>query len=233
MLKRYLTYAIVITVVVGGVIIGSGYINSIPSGGDEDFTDIAYGPGYGVEDFTTIRFRDTVESNAEPGIELADLQFLNISGETVQLRDFLGKKNLLLVMTRGYSNGICIYCSTQTSRLMSNYQQFADRDAEVIVVYPLSTIDDKLRADEFVSSAREKLDAPLEKIPFPLVLDVELKAVDELGIRDNLAKPATFILDKAGKVRFSYIGSSIADRPSIQAMLDQLDALAETSVTRP
>ena len=62
-------------------------------------------------------------------------------------------------------------------------------------------------------------------MPFPIVLDVELSAVKELGIRDNLSKPATFILDKYGQVRFAYVGTGIADRPSVKAILNQLDAL--------
>ena len=61
--------------------------------------------------------------------------------------------------------------------------------------------------------------------PFPLVLDVELHAVDQLGIRADLSKPATYILDKQGQVRFAYVGSTIADRPSVKSLLDQLTAI--------
>ena len=65
----------------------------------------------------------------------------------------------------------------------------------------------------------------MKKIPFPIVLDVELKAVNQLGIRKDLSKPATYILDKQGQTRFAYVGDSLADRPSVKALLDQLDAL--------
>ena len=54
---------------------------------------------------------------------------------------------------------------------------------------------------------------------------VELKAVDHLGIRKDLSKPATYILDKQGQTRFAYVGDSLADRPSVKALLEQLDAL--------
>ena len=60
-----------------------------------------------------------------------------------------------------------------------------------------------------------------------VVLDIELKAVDSLGIRKDLSKPATYILDKAGHVRFAYVGKSLSDRPSIKAILKQLDTLKE------
>ena len=57
------------------------------------------------------------------------------------------------------------------------------------------------------------------------MLDVELRAVDQLGIRADLSKPATYIVDKQGQVRFAYVGATIADRPSVQSMLEQLAAI--------
>ena len=36
-----------------------------------------------------------------------------------------------------------------------------------------------------------------------------------------------FVLDKAGHVRFAYVGKSLSDRPSIKVILKQLDTLRE------
>ncbi len=58
-----------------------------------------------------------------------------------------------------------------------------------------------------------------------MVLDVGLTVVDQLGLRAFLSKPATYILDRRGNVRFAYIGANLADRPSVQAMLDVIDSL--------
>ena len=49
---------------------------------------------------------------------------------------------------------------------------------------------------------------------------------DRLGIRADLALPSTYILDRDGKVRLAYVGATLTDRPSVKAMLDQLDRLA-------
>ena len=45
-------------------------------------------------------------------------------------------------------------------------------------------------------------------------------AVELLGIRKDLSKPATYILDGEGRVRFAYVGNSLADRPSVKALLE-------------
>lgn len=196
---------------------------SLLAGCDGGSTPIPVG-GYG-EDYRKIQFKDNVQSQAFGDEYIADFVFTDISGNEVSLKDYQGKKNVVLVVTRGFAGSVCLYCSTQTSRLLTNYSQFAKRDAEVVVVFPVETPDDSKRHRDFVVSVKNTLDTPVEKIPFPIVLDVELKVVDQLGIRKDLSKPATYILDKQGQTRFAYVGESLADRPSVKALLEQLDAL--------
>lgn len=180
---------------------------------------------YGGQDYRQIQFKDSLKSNQPLEGGIAELSFTDINGEQYSLKDFLGKKNVVLVVTRGYAGSVCLYCSTQTSRLLTSYKKFSDRDTEVVVVFPVETSEDSTRHRDFVANVKGKLDTPPEKIPFPIVLDVELKAVDQLGIRKDLSKPATYIIDKQGQVRFAYVGESLADRPSVKALLEQLDAL--------
>jgi peroxiredoxin len=112
-----------------------------------------------------------------------------------------------------------MYCSGQTSRLIANYKEFTKRGAEVLLVIP----GPKDKVDKFLAGARKEADD--KAVPFPVLLDVDFQAVNRLGIRAELAKPSTYILDKQGQVRFAYVGNSITDRPSIKAMLQQLDAI--------
>ncbi len=191
-----------------------------PPAGNTQFT------GSYFEDYRKIQFKDDVQSNVVADGSIGDLTFTDINGNEASLNDYLGKKHVVLIVTRGFFNGtICLYCSTQTSRLLTNYSKFSQRDAEVVVVFPVETPDDSRRHRDFAVTVRNKLDTPVDKIPFPIMLDVELKAVDQLGIRKDLSKPATYILDKQGQTRFAYVGDSLADRPSVKALLDQLDAL--------
>ena len=63
------------------------------------------------------------------------------------------------------------------------------------------------------------------KVPFVMLLDTDLNAVKTLGIEGDLAKPSTYILDKKGNAVFAFVGETTTDRPSVQALLAQLDKL--------
>ena len=219
MFKRYAPHAAVILLVSITVVGVLAYTNNQPPGYSSSY------PGYYDTDYRSIQFRDDVQSQSLPEESLTDLVFLDVNGREVQLKEYIGRKNVVLVMTRGFSSSICLYCSTQTSRLMANYPEFSKRDTEVVVVFPILTDADRGRLREFVSATKKTMDRPPEQVPFPILLDVELKAVNKLGLRYDLAKPATYILDREGQVRFSYVGTGLNDRPSVKAMLKQLDAL--------
>lgn len=182
-----------------------------------------------------ISFHDNAPANIESPADLADLPLVDAAGMPIDLKQYRGKKNLVLVITRGYTGsqnqvdgksvgGICIYCSTQTARLMANYQSFARQDAEVLVVFPVMRSQDAEKLQLFAASAMREA-ATDKQPPFPLALDPELKAVDRLGIRADLSKPATYILDKHGRVRYAYVGSSLSDRPSVKALVAELQKL--------
>lgn len=172
-----------------------------------------------------IKFLDDVQSNTALDAGILDFMLLGVDGKETKVHSIQGDKNLVVVVTRGNTNPICPYCSTQVAEYIKNYSQIAERQAQVLVIYPIQKLGDQQRRDAFLANARQMLGDQNRPIPFPVLLDVELKAVDSLGIRKELSKPATYILDRTGRVRFAYVGASLADRPSVKAVLDQLDAL--------
>ena len=99
----------------------------------------------------------------------------------------------------------------------------------MLLVYPIAKPDQKRRLEEFLRGTLERLRAsPAGKVPFPVVLDIGLKGVDALGIRKDLSKPATYIFDAQGQVRFAVVhGDALADRPSIKAIMKQLELLKD------
>lgn len=185
---------------------------------------------------TEIKFHDSVASQASPTVQFSSVPLSLNSGETATLTQLSAGKNLVVVFTRGFSGAVCPYCSAQTSSLVTNYEEFQKRNTEVVVIYPLNNVEDGSRRGMFLERVNLLNQAPPEREPpFPLVVDFGLKAVDLLGIRKDLSKPATYILDSQGNVRFAYVGESLADRPSVKAILAQLDQLelAKTSPAPP
>jgi len=227
----------VLLVVLLGVLAGAVWYNlTAPSPYDYDYSKPPV-------------FKDDAQTNATLEIDtIGSLRFLTAKGEEVDLAKYRGQ-NVVLVVTRGYQGAagnkppgganygeVCLYCASQTASLMTNYAEIKKRNAEVLVVYPVPTSAESDRLGTFVQAIAYR-GGPAGAPPFPLLLDVELKAVDKLGIRQNLSKPATYILDKEGQSRFAYVGQTIADRPSIKAILAQLDAinapLAQPSASQP
>ena len=171
-----------------------------------------------------MKFKDKVETNAEAPKQVGDLEFTNPDGSKIKLSDYAGKQNVMLVFTEGFSGMLCPFCQTQTSRLVSNYQEFEDRDCEVIVVYPGSGE----HLQEFIDAALKTEKDQVDKVPFPIVLDKDFTATKFLDISSKLAHPSTYLIDKKGGVQFAYVGDDMsADRPSIKAMLQRLDELKE------
>ena len=178
------------------------------------------GGGYGTGEFS-INFKDDLKTNADPPAGIEELEFFDTEGQKVQLSNYFGKTNSVLVFTRGFSGSICPFCATQTSRLIANYDAIQQRNAEVLLVYPGGSA----HVEEFIEAAKTADKKQLAEVPFPVLLDDELEAVNFLEIAANLAHPSTYILDAEGNVRFAYVGSSLSDRPSIKSLLEQLDLL--------
>ena len=66
-------------------------------------------------------------------------------------------------------------------------------------------------------------------IEFPVLYNSETDVVDAYGVYnlrgDNLAAPATFIIDSTGIVRWSYISRRTGDRPKTSEIIEQLKKL--------
>lgn len=171
-----------------------------------------------------MKFKDKIKTNVEAPKEISELVFTGKDGSTVKMSDYVGKKNVILVFTEGFNGMICPFCKTQTSRLVSNYDKFKERDCEVIVVYPGPT--DHL--DEFVEAALKTEKDQVDKVPFPIVLDENFAATNYFDIHSMHAHPSTYLIDKKGSVQFAYVGNDMtADRPSVKAMLKRLDQLEQ------
>jgi peroxiredoxin len=170
------------------------------------------------------QFKDNAPANRQVGRDQVPLRFVDCHGNPVDLASYRGKSNVVLVVGRGIpqSQGglFCPFCLAQTATLMANVAEFEKREGAILVVFPGPSD----RVKEFIEKAKSQAEG-VANTPFPVLLDRDCAACDALGIRDDLAKPSVYILDKKGNVVYAYVGETLSDRPSVKALLDQLDKL--------
>lgn len=218
-----------LAVVFGGCGLSGDSVDSTQPGSAvaEGVGDSAYGDGYAsYYGAGEIKFLNDVQSNVDLARSgAAAISFVDLDGNDAPLETFYRDRDVVLVITRGNTNPICPYCSTQTANLISSYQSFLDRSAEVVLVYPIEAMADQPRLDAFLEDARNRLSDSSQPVPFPVLIDPGLAGVERLGIRADLARPAAYIVDRDGNVRFGYVGADVSDRPSVELLLAQLDEL--------
>jgi len=97
--------------------------------------------------------------------------------------------------------------------LQANYQNFQQRNTEVMAL-----------AVHDVAGAQRV--TQVTGAPFPLLADPDHAVAEAYGVYnllgDGIATPAVFIIDKAGRIVWSYVGQSASDRPSSQTILENL-----------
>jgi len=155
------------------------------------------------------------------GTELPWTRFFRGEGEVVDMDDFRGKKNVVLVVLRGLSREVCVYCVTQTEALCKYDPEFEQEDCEVFVVYPGA----RNRLDAFMESFRtfsQRLGDP----PIGVLYDRNMELVNRMGIGSEFAIPSTFVIDRQGKIRYSYVGIDVEDRPETEDVLAAVRALS-------
>ncbi|QJX00101.1 peroxiredoxin family protein [Frigoriglobus tundricola] len=171
------------------------------------------------------RFLADPQSNRKTTGDQVPLKFIDTAGAEVDLASFRGRSNVVLVVVKGlpkFPGGkFCPGCLAQVNSLTANYDEFKKRDATILMVFP----GPKDALPQFLADAKVDGTAGNPKVPFALLLDTDLEAVKALGITGDLAKPSTYILDKKGNAVFAFVGETTTDRPSVQALLTQLDKL--------
>jgi peroxiredoxin len=149
---------------------------------------------------------------------LAQTRFLGADGSVIDVGGY--KKPVVVVLLRGFGGQVCLYCAAQTAALCKRIDDFHKAGAEVVVLYPGPAES----APAFIQAVKSLSKEPP---PMPVALDVSLLLVRALGVEDNLARPTSLVLDRGGKVRFAYVGKTIADRPSADDLLREVRRIVE------
>ncbi len=174
----------------------------------------------GAADSRRLGTGDATLSGTLVGKPLPHTSFPTADGKLLDLAVFRGKR-VLLVVLRGFTTQVCVYCFAQTAELAPLAEQWRQLDCEVVVMFP----GNKSRMQAFAAAcAREFGDTTA---PYHLVYDPDLELAKALGLVGNLARPASFVLDQNGIVRHAYVAESIentADRPAASELLRWVEA---------
>jgi peroxiredoxin len=164
-------------------------------------------------------FLPEAKANAPVGGAATPASFVDVEGKSVRLEDYRGKKALVLVFTRGFPGYICPLCTSYTAQIAFRYKEIAAAGAEVLLVFPGSPE----KVQEFIRAAREiaEQEGP-GALPFPVLLDVDLKSVEAFGIKGELARPSTYVIDRKGTVRYAFVGEQSHERPDVDTILAEL-----------
>lgn len=96
--------------------------------------------------------------------------------------------------------------------LATDYEKFTAEGAEIIAI----SVDNEDKSRELANTL---------KLPFPVLSDAEHKVIDAYDLYNQdgkIAKPAVFVIDKSGVVRWSFLNEDYRVRAVNDAILAEL-----------
>ncbi|TWU23482.1 Redoxin [Novipirellula galeiformis] len=144
------------------------------------------------------------------------------SNDYIELKEAYQQGPVVVVVLRGYPGYQCPLCSHQVSSIINRAKAISAAAARVILVYPGDDPKLSRHAQSFLGSRR---------LPDPIVLvrDDAMAMVTQWGLRwhspRETAYPATYVIDKNGRVAWSKVSSSHADRSTTEEIMKALRKL--------
>ena len=178
-----------------------------------------------------------VEAKALPvGAEMPDVGLSNAMGEQVSLRELNARAPLVIVFYRG---GWCPYCNLALREWQRLLPELARCGGRLVAISPqgpdqtLSTAEKNALAFTVLSDT-ELVAAKSFGIAFTLATDV-VDLYSQLGVdlptinangRWELPIPATFVIDREGRVALAHVKADYRQRAEPSQVLKILEALA-------
>ena len=153
-----------------------------------------------------------------PSFKLLDTNKAEVSSDS-----FKGKNTVLFFFPMAGSGA----CTKEMCAIAEDFKSYSKLDANVVGI----SVDSWWTLKKFAEE---------NKIEFPLLSDYNrdtIKAFDivlpefAFGYK-NLAKRATFVLDREGIIRFIEVVPQFGDQPNLEAIKNALNAISKSPITQ-
>ena len=145
-------------------------------------------------------------SKVQIDTEAPDFVLNDFDGKKISLSDYRNKKNVLLVLNRGF---LWPFCRRHIAQLRQKSDKLTNLDIEVLVAGPENS-------DSFRRYWKK------ESLPFKGLPDPNHSVMKLYGQEVKLFKlgrmPAQMLIDKSGILKFVYYGNSMSDIPDISEL---------------
>lgn len=145
-----------------------------------------------------------------------------LEAESVELAKVLEVQPVVLVVLRGWPGYQCPLCTRQVQEFVRQAADFSEQGGRVLMVYPGPAEQLEVHAQEFLQNTGWP-------DGFSFVIDPDYAFTEAYRLRwdakNETAYPSTFVIDRAGKVRFAHISRTHGDRVGARAALEALRGL--------
>ena len=136
-----------------------------------------------------------------------------VDGDEITLYSYRNVSCVVLVFLRGF---MWPFCRRHLRQLTAQYEEFHNAGAEIIALVR----DTQQAAHDYLQR---------HHIPFPCLGDVYGKVYHQYDVKNTLLslgqRPALFVIDRGGIVRYAYLGSQQWEIPSNKDVLNAIHNL--------
>ncbi len=144
------------------------------------------------------------------------------SKDYLRLSDQYRRGPVVVVVLRGYPGYQCPLCTAQVATLANRATAISKLAEKIVLIYPGSSESLQRHAEQFAGTRR---------LPDSMVIvrDDRMETVRQWGLRWDAryetAYPATYIVDKNGRIRWKKVSDSHAGRSTVDEILKELRKL--------
>jgi thioredoxin-dependent peroxiredoxin len=174
--------------------------------------------------FVALTWARQAQSAGPPmvGKTAPDFTLTAVDGTPVRLAAALAKGPVVLIVGRGWVGYQCPFCNRQFGDFLRHAPEIEAAGARVLWVYPGPAEQVRERANEFAANRAFPPN-------FAFLLDPGYAFTLSYGLRwdapNETAYPSTFVIDRAGVVRFAHVSRTHGDRAPATSVLAALAAL--------